>query len=144
MSNSKWVPNSPQEEMAYWRPVRQYGTFILAVALVVTFTLGDFALGVVLATAFSIVSGTGAFRLLIERNPRIRAVARLGKRRTGVLVILAVLFLSIVVAQAILATEFGASLAGAVAPLAFVVEWLIARELCGTGTAEKIGEGRNP
>lgn len=136
MSSSKWMPNSPQEEMAYWRSVRQYGTLVLAVALVVTFTIGDFALGVVLATVFSIVSGVGTFRLLIERSSRIRAIARLGKRRKGFLVALFVLFLSIVVVQAILATVVGAWLSGVVAPLAFVVEWLIARELCGARTVE--------
>lgn len=140
MSSSNWIPNSPQDEMAYWRSVRQYGTFFLALALIVTFTIGEFALGVVLATAFSVVSGVGTFRLLIERNPRIRAIARLGTRRKGFLVALPVLFLSIIIIQAILAAKIGAWLAGLVAPLALIVEWMIARETCGARTSEKTGE----
>lgn len=132
MNNWNLARNSPQDEAAYWRSIRPYGTFIVALSLILISSLGGFALGVVIVTALSVVSGVATFRGLIRTKTSLRRLAHLGEMRRGFVVLWALVFVAIVIVQAILAVEVGAWLAGAISPLAVVVEWLIARELCGT------------
>lgn len=123
--------NTPQNEMANWRSVRQVGTFVLAVTLVLVFSLAGFGPGVVVVTALSSISGIATFRHAIETRPEVRRAANLGQRRKGIIVVLAIAFSAVVLIQVILSVVVGAWLAGLISPFALLAEWLIARELCG-------------
>lgn len=99
---------------------------------------------VVLLTAVSITSGFKTSRYLMSDVPWIRRRARLGVRRTLWMAALAGVFVAVLAVQVVLIRTVGPWPAAAMAPVAFVVEFLLARESLGAKEPGKLPQNPSP
>lgn len=126
-------PNSPIQRGERGRRRSHYFGFVIASACVILFaTLEDrLAPLVAVATLVSITPGLATFRGLIGHSARVSRIARVGLRRTWVLVLLGGVFAGVIVVQLIVGMLWGGWFAAAIVPVAYLIEFLIARELVG-------------
>lgn len=135
MSNwGQFDPDGPIQR--YGRALRRghYFGFVVAAGGVILFASFKSVPAelVALLTLASITPGLTTFRGLIEHHPKVARIARIGVRRTRMLVLLSVVFAGVIGVQLAVGAVWGGWAAGVVAPVAYLVEFLIARELAGS------------
>ncbi|WP_285106450.1 hypothetical protein [Promicromonospora sp. MEB111] len=125
----RYPTESPEESAAYWRRLRPQGTFVIAVAFVLVFAVGGLPWSwVVVLTAVSAVSGIPAFSAWITDRRWARRLAAIGGNARPRLITLGFAFGATIVLQGVLGMTLGTWPATALAPVAFAIEFLIARE----------------
>jgi hypothetical protein len=118
---------------------------LVCVLIPVSAILGGPGAGaVVLLTAASITSGFKTSRYLMSDIPWIRQRAQLGVRRILWMAALAGVFVAVIAAQVVLIRTVGPWPAAAMAPVAFVVEFLLARESLGAKEPGKLPQNPSP
>lgn len=118
---------------------------LVCVLILVSAILGGPGAGaVVLLTAASITSGFKTSRYLMSDIPWIRQRAQLGVRRILWMAALAGVFVAVIAAQVVLIRTVGPWPAAAMAPVAFVVEFLLARESLGAKEPGKLPQNPSP
>jgi archaellum biogenesis protein FlaJ (TadC family) len=118
---------------------------LVCVLILVSAILGGPGAGaVVLLTAASITSGFKTSRYLMSDVPWIRRRARLGVRRILWMAALAGVFVAVLAVQVVLIRTVGPWPAAAMAPVAFVVEFLLARESLGAKEPGKLPQNPSP
>lgn len=134
----RYPTESPEESAAYWRRLRPQGTFVMAVAFVLIFAVGGVPWSwVVVLTGVSAVSGIPAFAAWITDRRWARRLAGIGGNLRPRLIMLVVAFGATILLQGVLGVTLGTWPAAALAPLAFAIEFLIAREHLRTRAAKK-------
>ena len=129
---------SPAESAAYWRRLRPQGTFVIAVAFVLLFAVGDVPWSwIVVLTAVSAVSGIPAFSAWITDRRWARRLAAIGGNLRPRMITLGFAFGATILVQGIVGMTLGTWPAAVLAPLAFAIEFLIARERLYTRAANK-------
>ncbi|WP_189667761.1 hypothetical protein [Promicromonospora soli] len=129
----RFPSESPAETAAYHRRLRAQGTFILSIAFVLFFAITGMPwwwVGIV--TALSGASGIPTFTVLITERRWARDLARVGARLRPRLIALGFAYGAAILLQGIVGVTLGTWPATALAPVAFAVEFLIARERLGT------------
>ena len=135
MSNwGQFDPNGPIQRYEIARRRSHYLGFVLVSAGVVLFATLEARLAPLVAgvTFVSITPGLGTFRGLIEQHPKVARIARVGARRTWMLILLSVIFASVIGVQLVVGAVWGGWPAAAIAPVAYLVEFFVARELAGS------------
>jgi hypothetical protein len=118
---------------------------MVCVFIPVVAALGGPGVGaVVLLTGASITSGFKTSRFLMSDVLWIRQRARLGVRRTLWMAALAGVFVAVLAVQVVLIRTVGPWPAAAMAPVAFVVEFLLARESLGAKEPGKLPQNPSP
>lgn len=118
---------------------------LVCVLILVSAILGGPGAGaVVLLTAASITSGFKTSRYLMSDIPWVRQRAQLGVRRILWMAALAGVFVAVIAAQVVLIRTVGPWPAAAMAPVAFVVEFLLARESLGAKEPGKLPQNPSP
>jgi hypothetical protein len=134
----RYPTESPAESAAYWRRLRPQGTFVVVVASVLFFAIaGSPWWWVAIATALSAVSGIPAFTVWITDRRWALGLAAIGGNLRPRLITLGFAFGAAILLQGVVGMTLGAWPATAVAPVAFAVEFLIARERLRTRAANK-------
>lgn len=139
-------PDSLDAQMYRTRRARWIATFGLVCVCIPAFATldGPGALAVVPLTAVSITSGYMTSRCLMTDVPWIRRRARLGVRRKLWMAALASVFVAVLAMQVVLIRTVGPWPAVAMAPVAFVVEFLLARESLGAKEPGKQPQNPSP
>jgi hypothetical protein len=134
----RFPTESPAEIMAYQRRLRAQGTFVIAVAVVPFFGIaGSPWWWVVITTAVSAVSGIPAFTVWITERRWARGLARIGRNLRPRLITLGFAFVATILLQGIVGMTLGIWPATVLAPVAFAIEFLIARERLRKRAADK-------
>ncbi|MEU4384154.1 hypothetical protein [Promicromonospora sp. NPDC023805] len=134
----RYPTESPAESAAYWRRLRPQGTFVVAVAIVLFHAIvGAPWWWVVVVTALSAISGISAFTVWLTGRRWARRLAAIGDNLRPRLVTLGFAFGAAIVLQGIVGMTLGTRPAAALAPAAFAVEFLIARERLRKLAADK-------
>lgn len=139
-------PGSLDAQMYRTRRAGWMATFgLVCVFISVSATLDGPGVGaVVVFTAASIISGFKTSRYLMSDVPWIRRRARLGVRRILWMAALAGVFVAVLAMQFVLIRTVGSWPAVAMAPVAFVVEFLLARESLGAREPGKLPQNPSP
>jgi hypothetical protein len=139
-------PGSLDVQMYRTRRASWIATFgIVCVFIPVFAALDGPGAGVVVPlTAVSITSGFKTSRYLMSDVPWIRQRARLGVRRILWMAALAGVFVVVLAVQVVLIRTLGPWPAAAMAPVAFVVEFLLARESLGAKQPGKLPQNPSP
>jgi hypothetical protein len=128
---------SPAETAAYYRRLRAQGAFILSIVFVLFFTLAGIPwwwVGIV--TALSGFSGVPTFTVLITERRWARDLASVRARVRPRAITLWFAYGTSILLQAIAGIALGTWAAATLAPVAYAVEFLIARERLGTPTPD--------
>jgi hypothetical protein len=134
----RYPTESPEESAAYWRRLRPQGMFVIAVVFVLLFAVGGMPWSWVVAlTAVSAVSGIPAFSAWITDRRWARRLAAIGGNLQPRLITLGFAFGATIVLQGTVGMTLGSWSATAFAPMAFAIEFLIARESLRRQAADK-------
>ncbi|MGW2092443.1 hypothetical protein [Promicromonospora sukumoe] len=134
----RFPTESPAEIMAYQQRLRAQGTFVIAVAVVPFFGIvGAPWWALVMTTAVSAFSGIPAFTVWITDRRWARGLAAIGANLRPRLITLGLAFGATILLQGILGMTVGTWPATALAPVAFAIEFLIARENVRRQAADK-------
>jgi hypothetical protein len=127
-------PNGPIQRYERTGRRSHYLGFVVASAIIVFFAALDSvpALLVAAVTLASIMPGCLTFRELIEQHPKYARIAKVRFRRAWMLVVLGIAFATVIGVQLVVGAAWGGWAAAAIAPLAYLVEFFIARELSGS------------
>ncbi|MFD7311084.1 hypothetical protein [Promicromonospora sp. NPDC059942] len=129
---------SPAEIVAYGRRLRPQGTFVIVVAALLLFAIVEVPWSwVVVWTAISAVSGIPAFSVWITDRRWAGRLAAIGDNLRPRMITLGFVFGATILLQGIVGVTLGTWPAATLAPVAFAVEFLIARERLRTRAANK-------
>lgn len=140
--NFRFPSESPAEIAAYQRRLRAQGTFLLSIAIVLLYAIAGMPWWWVgIFTALSAFSGIPTFTILITERRWAHELTRIGTRMRPGPITLWFAYGTAILLQGITGMTLGTWPAAAFAPLAYAVEFLIAREGLGTpAEAQPIGK----
>ncbi|WP_285107691.1 hypothetical protein [Promicromonospora sp. MEB111] len=134
----RYPTESPAESAAYWRRLRPQGTFVVGVAVLLFYAIvGAPWWWVAIVTAISVVSGIPAFSAWITDRRWARRLAAIGDNLRPRMITLGLVFGATILLQGIVGMTLGTWPATALAPVAFAIEFLIARERLRARAANK-------